>query len=158
MTLKQRILPLIGALIVCILCSCVLYVGDNIGLSDNGDFRRILLASRMEYADDTDSQYLFKQNYVMEVDGYDFVSKVVSVWKTDTENEIYRSPHFIFRGWQESIFLCFRLPRGVFLHFLMIDRYGCAFWSFCCFCLFSATQGIFYILTPFTVNRCNIFR
>ena len=96
MTLKQRILPLIGALIVCILCSCVLYVGDNIGLSDNGDFRRILLASRMEYADDTDSQYLFKQNYVMEVDGYDFVSKVVSVWKTDTENEIYRSPHFIF--------------------------------------------------------------
>lgn len=96
MTLKSRIFPLIGALIVCILCSCILYFGDNIGLSDNGDFRRILLASRMDYADDTDYQYLFKQYYKMEVDGYDFTDKVASVWETDAENEIYQSPHFVF--------------------------------------------------------------
>ena len=95
-TLKQRILPFIGALIVCVLCSCVLYMGDNIGLSDNGDFRRILIASRMEYADETDYQYLFKQNYKMEVDGYTVKDKIASVWATDTENEIYSSPHFIF--------------------------------------------------------------
>lgn len=95
-TLKNRLFPFLGALIVCILCSCVLYMGDNIGLSDNGDFRRIMLASRLEYADETDSQYLFKQYYKMEVDGYDFADKVASVWETDTENEIYESPHFIF--------------------------------------------------------------
>lgn len=95
-TFKSRLFPLIGAIIVCILCSCILYFGDNIGLSDNGDFRRILLASRMEYADETDYQYLFKQYYTMEVDGYDFTDKVASVWETDTENEIYQSPHFIF--------------------------------------------------------------
>lgn len=71
-------------------------MGDNIGLSDNGDFRRIMLASKMEYADETDYQYLFKQYYKMEVEGYDFADKVASVWETDTENEIYSSPHFIF--------------------------------------------------------------
>lgn len=95
-TFRQRILPLIGALIVCIICSCVLYLGDNIGLSDNGDFRRIMLASRMEYADETDSPYLFKQYYKMTVEGYDVGTQLASVWKTDTENEIYQSPHFIF--------------------------------------------------------------
>ena len=73
-----------------------MYFGDNVGLSDNGDFRRILLASKMEYEDETDYQYLFKQNYKMEVDGYKVSEKIASVWETDTENEIYQSPHFIF--------------------------------------------------------------
>ena len=95
-TFRQRILPFIGALIVCIICSCVLYLGDNIGLSDNGDFRRIMIASRMEYADETDSPYLFKQYYKMTVEGYDVGTQLASVWKTDTENEIYQSPHFVF--------------------------------------------------------------
>ena len=73
-----------------------MYFGDNVGLSDNGDFRRILLASKMEYEDETDYQYLFKQNYKMEVDAYKVSEKIASVWETDTENEIYQSPHFIF--------------------------------------------------------------
>lgn len=93
---KQRIFPVIGAIIIAIICSCILYMGENIGLSDNGDFRRIMLASRMEYADDTDSNYLFKQYYTMEVEGYNVGDQIASVWKTDEENEIYKSPHFIF--------------------------------------------------------------
>ena len=40
---NKRIFPLIGAIIVFILSFSVLYMGDNIGLSDNGDFRRVLL-------------------------------------------------------------------------------------------------------------------
>lgn len=96
LTFRQRLFPLIGALIVCVLCSCILFAGDNLGLSDNGDFRRIMLASKMEYADETDYNYLFKQYYKMHVEGYTVTEKIASVWETDKENEIYQSPHFIF--------------------------------------------------------------
>lgn len=44
---NKRISPLIGAIIVFILSFSVLYMGDNIGLSDNGDFRRVLLVNNM---------------------------------------------------------------------------------------------------------------
>ena len=44
---NKRIFPLIGAIIVFILSFSVLYMGDNIGLSDNGDFRRVLLVNNM---------------------------------------------------------------------------------------------------------------
>ena len=44
---NKRKIPLIGAIIVFILSFSVLYMGDNIGLSDNGDFRRVLLVNNM---------------------------------------------------------------------------------------------------------------
>ena len=44
---NKRIFPLIGAIIVFILSFSVLYMGDNIGLSDNGDFRRVLLVNNI---------------------------------------------------------------------------------------------------------------
>ena len=40
---NKRIFPLIGAIIVFILSFSVLYMGDNIGLSDNGDLYFLFL-------------------------------------------------------------------------------------------------------------------
>jgi len=94
--LKDRIYPVIGAILVFIVSFCVLYYGDNVGLSDNGDFRRVLIANNLEYADESDHYYLFKQHYKMEVEGNNFFTKSISVLKTDSEQEIYSSPHFIF--------------------------------------------------------------
>ena len=65
---NKRIFPLIGAIIVFILSFSVLYMGDNIGLSDNGDFRRVLLVNNMEYENDSNYYYLFKQDPQMKVD------------------------------------------------------------------------------------------
>ena len=93
-TWKNRIFPFIGALMVMILCFLILYAGENVGLSDNGDFRRVLLGNDLKYADDTDYYYLFKQDYVMSVEGDTFLEKASSVYKIDNENEIYTSPHF----------------------------------------------------------------
>ncbi len=95
-SLKERIYPFVGAVLVFILSFTVLYHGDNVGLSDNGDFRRVLLANNLEYADDTDYYYLFKQDYKMEVDGNNIFTKSLSVIKTNKDWEIYSSPHFIF--------------------------------------------------------------
>ena len=91
---KNRIFPFIGALMVVILCSLLLYAGENVGLSDNGDFRRVLLVNNLEYADETNHYYLFKQDYKMTVHGETFKEKAKSVYRIDAENEIYSSPHF----------------------------------------------------------------
>lgn len=92
---NKRIFPLIGAIIVFVLSFSVLYMGDNIGLSDNGDFRRVMLANNMEYADEDNYYYLFKQDYKMMVEGDTFWEKVSFLCENNKEEEIYSSPQFI---------------------------------------------------------------
>ncbi len=94
--LRGRILPLLGALIVFVVSFSVLYAGENVGLSDNGDFRRVLLTNNIEYADETDHYYLFKQNYVMQLNDTDsLLSAAAEAWQTNKEEDIYSSPHFL---------------------------------------------------------------
>lgn len=94
--LRERILPVLGALIVFLVSLSVLYAGENVGLSDNGDFRRVLLTNNIEYADETDHYYLFKQDYVMKLaDADSLPSAMAEAWKTNMEEEIYSSPHFL---------------------------------------------------------------
>ncbi len=92
---NKRILPLAGAIIVFLLTFSVLYMGDNIGLSDNGDFRRVLLVNNMEYADEDNYYYLFKQDYKMNVEGRTFWEKVSYLCSDNEEEDIYSSPQFI---------------------------------------------------------------
>lgn len=95
--LHRRGLPLLGAVLVFVISIMVLYCGENVGLSDNGDFRRVLLMNNIEYKDDTDHYYLFKEDYKMllEEDG-NLGEAVTSAWSTNREEEIYKSPHFLF--------------------------------------------------------------
>ena len=81
---------------VAVLSFAVLYAGNNVGLSDNGDFRRVLLANNLEYEDESDYYYLFKQDYRMEVEGNNAFTKALSVMKTNKDWDIYSSPHFFF--------------------------------------------------------------
>ena len=92
---NKRIFPLAGAIIVFLLSFFVLYMGDNIGLSDNGDFRRVLLVNNIEYKNEDNYYYLFKQDYKMNIEGDTFWEKVSYLCKNNTEEEIYSSPQFI---------------------------------------------------------------
>ncbi|MGN0106229.1 MAG: DUF6273 domain-containing protein [Hominilimicola sp.] len=92
---NKRIFPLVGAIIVFVLSLSVLYLGNNIGLSDNGDFRRVLLVNNMEYENEDNYYYLFKQDYKMKVEGDTFWEKVSYLCESNNEEEIYSSPHFI---------------------------------------------------------------
>ena len=67
-------------------------MGDNIGLSDNGDFRRVLLVNNMEYENDSNYYYLFKQDYKMKVEGAGFWDKITYLCESNSEEEIYSSP------------------------------------------------------------------
>lgn len=94
--LRRRVIPIIQAIIVFIIGFSVLYSGDNVGLSDNGDFRRVLLTNNIEYADDTDHYYLFKQDYVMDLGDADgMFSAMIAAWQQNEEEDIYSSPHFL---------------------------------------------------------------
>lgn len=92
---NKRIFPLIGAIIVFVISLSVLYLGDNIGLSDNGDFRRVMLVSNMEYEDEDNYYYLFKQDYKMKIEGDTFFEKVSYLCESNMEGDIYSSPQFI---------------------------------------------------------------
>ncbi len=92
---NKRIFPLVGAIIVFALSVCVLYLGDNIGLSDNGDFRRVMLVNNMEYEDEDNYYYLFKQDYKMNIEGDSFFEKISYLCESNSEEDIYSSPQFI---------------------------------------------------------------
>ncbi len=92
---NKRIFPLIGAIIVFVVSLSVLYLGDNIGLSDNGDFRRVMLVSNMEYEDEDNYYYLFKQDYKMKIEGDSFFEKASYLCESNMEGDIYSSPQFI---------------------------------------------------------------
>lgn len=92
---NKRIFPIAGAIIVFVLSFLVLYAGDNVGLSDNGDFRRVLIVNNMEYEDETNHYYLFKQDYRMKVEGETFTEKIKYLCSTNEEEDIYSSPQFI---------------------------------------------------------------
>ena len=93
--IRSRIFPFIGAVIVFVISFCVLYLGDNVGLSDNGDFRRVLLTNNIEYKNSDNHYYLFKKDYKMLLDDNNVFSALHSAWKTNKEEEIYKSPHFL---------------------------------------------------------------
>ena len=93
---RGRIIPVIGAVIVFFVSLSVLYLGEHVGLSDNGDFRRVLLSNNISYADDTDYHYLFKEEYVMDkLNEGNVFTALWTAWSAGTEEEIYSSPHFL---------------------------------------------------------------
>ena len=92
---SKRAFPLIGAIIVFVLVFSVLYLGDNVGLSDNGDFRRVLLVNNLEYENDDNYYYLFKQDYRMKIEGNTIGEKIEYLCRNNDEAEIYNSPHFV---------------------------------------------------------------
>ncbi len=92
---NKRTFPLIGAVIVFALVFCVLYLGKNVGLSDNGDFRRVLLVNNLEYENDDNYYYLFKRDYKMKIEGDTFGEKAAYLCQNNDAEEIYSSPHFV---------------------------------------------------------------
>ena len=94
--IRSHLFPAIGVVIVFIVCVCVLYLGKPVGLSDNGDFRRVLLTNNIEYKDEENHYYLFKQDYRMILENKDNLGGALySAWQTNKEEEIYKSPHFL---------------------------------------------------------------
>lgn len=91
-----RLLPWVSFVCVLILCTCVLFFPEPVGLSDNGDFGRIFYVNNMRYSDAADNNYLFKRYYTMDVAEGGLLSQIVGLMATSEDQVSYSSPHFVF--------------------------------------------------------------
>ena len=82
------------------------------GLSDNGDFYRIMKVNKLQFVDETDKAFTVKTSYSMELAGNNFFEKLMSTWETNDE-EFYYSSHCIIISLSKSInYICNYLCGG----------------------------------------------
>lgn len=113
MQIKSKLfylLPIIGAILTFFICSITLNPGY--GLSDNGDFYRIMKVNKLQFVDETDKAFTVKTSYSMELAGNNFFEKLMSTWETNDE-EFYYSSHCIIISLSKSInYICNYLCGG----------------------------------------------
>lgn len=80
-----------------ILCNVILHYPNITGLSDNGDFIRVMDPNNISYIDDTNTSYYFNQYYTMKIEGDNFFEVSTNLFK---ENPLditeYTSSQFFF--------------------------------------------------------------
>lgn len=72
-----------------------LFLGENAGLSDNGDFARVMNVNRIHPTGDGQSSFLFQQYYTMDLEGDGAVQQIQSLFTTQDDG-LYFSPQFAF--------------------------------------------------------------
>ncbi len=70
------------AVLTAVLCLCILYGGKDIGLSDNGDYKRMMDTEGISYLQQQDNQYLFRRYYRMKIIGDTKTEQIRSALKT----------------------------------------------------------------------------
>lgn len=94
--IKKRsvpVIPIVCAVLVVIVCASVLFTEGGAGLSDNGDFQRVMDAGGIKPVDSSYSRYVFKRFYIMDMDGD---APLKSMFSSRGENFMYKSPHMHF--------------------------------------------------------------
>lgn len=98
------LLPIIGAILTFLVCSSTLKFGY--GLSDNGDFYRIMKVNKLQFVDEVNKAFSVKTSYSMELSGDNFFEKLMSTWET-SDKEFYYSSHCIIISLSKSInYIC----------------------------------------------------
>ena len=92
--------PIIGAVLVLFVCSIILNPGY--GLSDNGDFYRIMKVNKLQFVDETDKSFTVKNIYNMQLNGDNFFEKFISTFETN-DKDFYYSSHCIVISLSKSI-------------------------------------------------------
>ncbi|MBQ3427121.1 MAG: hypothetical protein IJH37_08260 [Clostridia bacterium] len=147
--LRMRILPILGMIIVFITSISVLYLGEPVGLSDNGDFRRVLITNNIEYINDTDCHYLFKENYRMILpNGAGVPEAIGAAWRTRNE-EVYRSPHFLIIKLSKEINIIANAISGK-----PLSNYDIKYMAFIYCFMLSLAAGV--IFTFFSDNKLRV--
>ncbi len=161
--LKKRIFPLLGAIAVFALCFAALFAGEDVGLSDNGDFRRVLLVNNLEYRDSENASYLFKEDYRMKIEGDSFSQKIENLWKTNNEKEIYSSPQFLLIKISKTLNYISNIMTGrsetaysvVWLAFLYILMLSVAAWGIFTFFADSGVKTRIAVFLIFILMFCD---
>lgn len=80
-----------------ILCNIILNGKNVTGLSDNGDFFRVISPNGISYIDNTDTSYYFNQYYKMEIKGKNFFEVLSNLFKANQYSTVdYSSSQSFF--------------------------------------------------------------
>ena len=90
--MKTKLTAVVIAAVSALACLIVLYWGNNIGLADNGDYRRVMEENRITYLEAENNTYMFRQYYNMEVTGTGFFQQLKSLFHSGGDG-FYTSPH-----------------------------------------------------------------
>ncbi len=90
---SRRIIAAACAVLVILICCLALFAEGGAGLSDNGDFQRVMDANGLTMTDSSHSRYIFKRYYTMTIDEEDAAG---SIFRTVEGQYLYKSPHFTF--------------------------------------------------------------
>ena len=88
----KKKLPMIFSIIIFFVCIMILFAGNNIGLSDNGDYIRIMQVNNISYLQDENNSYLFRDIYKMKIEGNGFFEQISNLFKS-SEGVEYQTPH-----------------------------------------------------------------
>lgn len=96
-TINKKLLPIIVGVIAIIISLLTLFLGENVGLSDNGDYSRFANKNNIYSLEDSSYPYYwFYDQYRMDILGETKLEKLTNLFVTNEEGNPYYSPHFIF--------------------------------------------------------------
>ena len=129
-------MPFFGAALALTLVLVTLFWGQNAGLSDNGDFARVMNVNRIHPTGDGRSSFLFQQYYVMDLEGGSAAQQVASLFTT-TDDGLYYSPQFLLiQGSKVMNFFYNKFVGG------SVDNYNLAFLALLYGLLLAAAIGL----------------
>ena len=70
------------AVVTAVLCLLILYGGKDVGLSDNGDYKRMMDTEGISYLQKNDNRYFFRRYYTMNITGDRKIEQIQSVLNT----------------------------------------------------------------------------
>lgn len=108
----NSILPWAAAILIFFSSFAVLFWGENVGLSDNGDFGRVMKVNRITSEEETAHSFLFQQTYRMEIQGQGIGEQLTFLLSTTMEDELYSSPHFVFVKASKLMNYCYNRLTG----------------------------------------------
>ncbi len=127
------------ALLTLLCALTTLFWGENIGVSDNGDFRRVMVTNGLEYSDPENASVLFKEEYVMELDG-----GIADLVKSHDE-DMYSSPHFLFVRAAKVINYLINIIWGgdpAYFHIRYLGGLYAVMLAAAAFCIFESLLGL----------------
>lgn len=142
----KKILPLAGALVIFTIC--IIRLSTGLGLSDNGDFHRVISTNGIHYLNDDKRYFNPEFDFVMDVDGDSVGRQLIGLF-VPKNTELYYSPHFIIIGLSKGINYIYNFLSNSPLEIYRIRVMGYLY-------AVMLSLGVYGILKYFTRIKCVI--
>jgi hypothetical protein len=136
---SENFYKLIMILVVVMVLAGTLFIGNTTGLSDNGDFNRVLVPNRIYYEEGSRESFVFTSRYKLSIVGKNTFDKIINTLFT-LDNK-YITTQNIFIKLSNLANLAFNAATGAELGVYNIEWLGAVYCA-----LFSLSLGIAFVM------------